>query len=332
MRGVWLALSLCSLTASAAPVPERLALLAEQQQVPLAELQAATAQARLRQEILDTISKPWEARPWHSYRPLFVTQARIQDGVSFWQRHADALARAEQHYRVPASLIVAIIGIETFYGRQMGRHSVLDSLYTLGFHYPVREEFFAKEFAQLVLLAKEEKWPLTRLKGSYAGAMGMGQFMPSSYRHYAVDFDGDGKRDLFANPVDAIGSVANYFALHQWRWGESAVEPALIGLAPVSTLLRPEPELRQQWAELAAAGIELATPLAPDTPVKLLALEQADGPEYWVARHNFYVITRYNRSPLYAMAVHQLSQAIQEAYALQPQTSPAQPELVAGRL
>ncbi|MDM5071643.1 MULTISPECIES: lytic murein transglycosylase B [Aeromonas] len=332
MRGAWLALSLCSLTASAAPVPERLALLAEQQQVPLAELQAATAQARLRQEILDTISKPWEARPWHSYRPLFVTQARIQDGVNFWQRHADALARAEQHYRVPASLIVAIIGIETFYGRQMGRHSVLDSLYTLGFHYPAREEFFAKEFAQLVLLAKEEKWPLTRLRGSYAGAMGMGQFMPSSYRHYAVDFDGDGKRDLFANPVDAIGSVANYFALHQWRWGESAVEPALIGLAPVSTLLRPEPELRQLWAELAAAGIELATPLAPDTPVKLLALEQADGPEYWVARHNFYVITRYNRSPLYAMAVHQLSQAIQEAYALQPQTSPAQPELVAGRL
>ncbi|MCH7374693.1 lytic murein transglycosylase B [Aeromonas sp. MR19] len=332
MRGAWLALSLCSLTASAAHVPERLALLAEQQQVPLAELQAATAQARLRQEILDTISKPWEARPWHSYRPLFVTQARIQDGVSFWQRHADALARAEQHYRVPASLIVAIIGIETFYGRQMGRHSVLDSLYTLGFHYPAREEFFAKEFAQLVLLAKEEKWPLTRLKGSYAGAMGMGQFMPSSYRHYAVDFDGDGKRDLFANPVDAIGSVANYFALHQWRWGESAVEPALIGLVPVSTLLRPEPELKQQWAELAAAGIELATPLTPDTPVKLLALEQADGPEYWVARHNFYVITRYNRSPLYAMAVHQLSQAIQEAYALQPQTSPAQPELVAGRL
>lgn len=332
MRGAWLALSLCSLTASAAPAPERLAQLAEQQQVPLAELQAATAQARLRQDILDTISKPWEAKPWHSYRPLFVTQARIQDGVSFWQRHADALARAEQRYRVPASLIVAIIGIETFYGRQMGRHSVLDSLYTLGFHYPAREEFFAKEFAQLVLLAKEEKWPLTRLKGSYAGAMGMGQFMPSSYRHYAVDFDGDGKRDLFANPVDAIGSVANYFALHQWRWGESAVEPALIGLAPVSTLLRPEPELKQQWAELAAAGIELATPLAPDTPVKLLALEQADGPEYWVARHNFYVITRYNRSPLYAMAVHQLSQAIQEAYALQPQTSPAQPELVAGRL
>ncbi|MDM5131634.1 lytic murein transglycosylase B [Aeromonas piscicola] len=332
MKRVGFLLSLVASVATAAVAPDRLVQLAEQQSVPLAELQAATAQARLRQEILDTISKPWEARPWHSYRPLFVTQARIQDGVSFWQRHADALTRAEQHYRVPASLIVAIIGIETFYGRQMGRHSVLDSLYTLGFHYPAREEFFAKEFAQLVLLAKEEKWPLTRLKGSYAGAMGMGQFMPSSYRHYAVDFDGDGKRDLFANPVDAIGSVANYFALHQWRWGESAVEPALIGLAPVSTLLRPEPELKQQWAELAAAGIELATPLAPDTPVKLLALEQADGPEYWVARHNFYVITRYNRSPLYAMAVHQLSQAIQEAYALQPQTSPAQPELVAGRL
>ena len=323
-----------ALTAGAAVEPPQLGRLAEQQAVPLAELQAAAAQAQLRQEILDTIGRPWEAKPWHRYRPLFVTEDRIRNGVDFWQRHAEVLARAEQTYRVPAALIVAIIGIETFYGRQMGRHSVLDSLYTLGFHYPAREEFFAKEFAQLVLLAKEEKWSLTRLKGSYAGAMGMGQFMPSSYRHYAVDFDGDGKRDLFANPVDAIGSVANYFARHRWRWGESAVEPALIGLAPVGTLLRPEPEpeLRQQWAELVAAGIELATPLAPDTPVKLLALEQADGPEYWVARHNFYVITRYNRSPLYAMAVHQLSQAIQEAYALQPQTSPAQPELVAGRL
>ncbi|MFM4914686.1 lytic murein transglycosylase B [Aeromonas dhakensis] len=332
MRLAGVLLSLVALNATAAVEPPGLARLAEQQQVPLAALQAATAQASLRQEVLDTISRPWEAKPWHRYRPLFITPERIRDGVGFWQRHAATLARAEQTYQVPASLIVAIIGIETFYGRQMGRHPVLDSLYTLGFHYPERADFFAKEFAQLVLLAREEKWPLTLLKGSYAGAMGMGQFMPSSYRHYAVDFDGDGKRDLFANPVDAIGSVANYFAEHQWRWGESAVEPALIGLAPVGTLLRPAPELTQTWAELAAAGIELATPLAPDTPVKLLALEQADGPEYWVARHNFYVITRYNRSPLYAMAVHQLSQAIQDAYALQPQTSPAQPDLVAGRL
>ena len=331
MKWGWV-LSCWALTAGAAVEPARLSLLAEQQQVPLAELQAAAAQAQRRQEILDTMARPWEAKPWHRYRPLFVTPDRIKKGVGFWQRHAEVLARAEQRYRVPAALIVAIIGIETFYGRQMGRHSVLDSLYTLGFHYPERGDFFSKEFAQLVLLAREEKWSLTTLKGSYAGAMGMGQFMPSSYRHYAVDFDGDGKRDLFANPVDAIGSVANYFAQHHWRWGESTVEPALIGLAPVGTLLRPEPELRQQWAELAAAGIELAIPLAPDTPVKLLALEQADGPEYWVARHNFYVITRYNRSPLYAMAVHQLSQAIQEAYALQPQTSPAQPDLVAGRL
>lgn len=332
MRGAWLALCFWSLAAGASVSPERLAELASQQQVPLAALQAATTQARLRQEILDTIARPWEAKPWHSYRPLFVTPERINKGVDFWQRHATVLARAEQTYRVPAALIVAIIGVETFYGRQMGRHGVLDSLYTLGFHYPERSEFFAKEFAQLILLAQEEKWPLTSLKGSYAGAMGMGQFMPSSYRHYAVDFDGDGKRDLFANPADAIGSVANYFAEHRWHWGESVVEPALIGLAPVSTLLTPGPELTQSWAELAAAGIAIAAPLPADAPVKLLALEQVDGPEYWVARHNFYVITRYNRSPLYAMAVHQLSQAIQDAYALQPQTSSPQPDLVAGRL
>ncbi|HHQ4599867.1 lytic murein transglycosylase B [Aeromonas veronii] len=332
MRRVGLLLSLATTMATAAVAPDRLALLAEQQQVPLAELQAAVASAQLRQEVLDTISKPWEAKPWHRYRPLFVTPDRIRDGQQFWQQHAETLARAEQTYRVPASLIVAIIGVETFYGRQMGRHPVLDSLYTLGFHYPERADFFAKEFAQLVVLAKEEGWQLDALKGSYAGAMGMGQFMPSSYRHYAVDFDGDGKRDLFANPVDAIGSVANYFASHQWRWGESVVEPAQIGLMAVEPLLRPEPELTQQWSELAAAGIELATPLAPQTPVKLLAFAQADGPEYWVARHNFYVITRYNRSPLYAMAVYQLSQAIQEAYAFSSQTPPAQPELVAGRL
>ena len=185
MRLAGLLLSLVALTATAAVEPPGLARLAEQQQVPLAELQAAAAQASLRQEVLDTISRPWEAKPWYRYRPLFITPERIRDGVDFWQRHAATLARAEQTYQVPASLIVAIIGIETFYGRQMGRHPVLDSLYTLGFHYPERADFFAKEFAQLVLLAREEKWPLTRLKGSYAGAMGMGQFMPSSYRHYA---------------------------------------------------------------------------------------------------------------------------------------------------
>lgn len=332
MRWGWALLSLWAMTAQAGVPQERLAQLAEQQQVPLAALQAAAKEAKLRQEVLDTINRPWEAKPWYRYRPLFVTQERIADGLRFWQRHAATLSRAEQTYKVPAALIVAIIGVETFYGRQMGRHPVLDSLYTLGFHYPARADFFAKEFAQLVLLAREEGWPLARLKGSYAGAMGMGQFMPSSYRHYGVDFDGDGKRDLFANPADAIGSVANYFAEHQWRWGESVVEPAQTGLLAIEPLLRSEPELTQQWAELAAAGIELATPPAPQTPVKLLAFEQADGPKYWVARHNFYVITRYNRSPLYAMAVYQLSQAIQEAYATSSQTPPAQPELVAGRL
>ncbi|MGL4251117.1 MAG: lytic murein transglycosylase B [Aeromonas sp.] len=332
MRAIALLLACAASMATAAVPPERLALLAKQQQVPLAALQTAVDSARLRQEVLDAISKPWEAKPWHRYRPLFITPDRIRDGLQFWQQHATTLARAEQVYQVPAGIIVAIIGIETFYGRQLGRHPVLDSLYTLGFHYPERSDFFAKEFAQLVLLAGEEGWPLESLKGSYAGAMGMGQFMPSSYRHYAVDFDGDGKRDLFANPVDAIGSVANYFASHRWRWGESVVERAQTGLTAVEPLLRSEPELTQQWSELAAAGIELATALAPQTPVKLLAFEQADGPEYWVARHNFYVITRYNRSPLYAMAVYQLSQAIQEAYASSLQPSPAQPELVTGSL
>ena len=317
--------------AAAGPDAQALARLAERQAVPLAELEAAVGSARLNPEVLALMRRPWEAKPWYQYRPLFVTAQRIQAGVRFWQENSELLTRAEQTYRVPAALITAILGVETAYGKQMGRHDVLGSLYTLGFHYPERADFFAKEFAQLVLLAREEQLPLTALKGSYAGAMGMGQFMPSSYRHYAVDFDGDGRRDLFASRADAIGSVANYFAEHGWRWRDPVVEPAEAS-APVAEALigqAPEPGLR--WQTLSEAGLRLATPPADDTLVRLLALEEVDGPRYWVARHNFYVINRYNRSPLYGMAVHQLSQAIQDAYAAQ-QTPPPQPGLVPGRL
>ena len=164
---------------------------------------------------------------------------RIRDGVGFWQRHAATLARAEQTYQVPASLIVAIIGIETFYGRQMGPSGARQPLHP-GFHYPERADFFAKEFAQLVLLAGKEVATAHPSRAPMPAPWAWASSCPS-YRHYAVDFDGDGKRDLFANPADAIGSVANYFALHHWRWGEPVVEPALIGLAPVGTLLAPEP-------------------------------------------------------------------------------------------
>lgn len=293
----------------------RLASLSQSLSIPAGELKAALTQAQLRQPVLDAIQRPWEAKPWHQYWPIFLTESRIQAGAEFWRQHADTLARAERTYQVPASIIVAIIGVETLYGSRMGDHPVLDALYTLGFHYPPRGEFFSKEFAHYVRLAREQGWQLTEKKGSYAGAMGMGQFIPSSYLHFAVDFDGDGKRDLFANPEDAIGSVANYFHQHEWRLGEPVAGRARIRDAQaVEPFLSSKLELTDRWQHLALAGVDLADPIAPTTPVKLLRLEQAEGPEFWAVRHNFYVITRYNRSPLYAMAVYQLSQKIAEAY------------------
>ncbi|MCS3454967.1 membrane-bound lytic murein transglycosylase B [Aeromonas sp. BIGb0405] len=333
-RLLLLAVTLPTMAAPVATAPPSMATLttlAERQAVPLADLQAAAGAARLNPEILALMQRPWEAKPWYQYRALFVTEQRIQAGVRFWQENHTQLSQAEQTYRVPAALITAILGVETAYGKQMGRHGVLDSLYTLGFYYPERADFFAKEFAQLVLLGQEEGLSLQTLKGSYAGAMGMGQFMPSSYRHYAVDFDGDGKRDLFGNKADAIGSVANYFAEHGWRWQEPVVEPAEATLPVAESLIGKAPEPTLPWQTLSDAGLRLATPPDANTRVRLLALDKADGPSYWVARHNFYVINRYNRSPLYGMAVYQLSQAIQDAYAAQP-SPPSQPDLVAGRL
>lgn len=314
-----LLLSCSALAASAAEITtadaQRLQQLSQDLQIPLTDLQQAMGQAQLRQPVIDAMQKPWEAKPWYQYRPLFITEARVSNGVTFWQQHADWLAKAEQQLHVPAELIVAIIGVETRYGTQMGDHPVLDALYSLGFHYPARAPYFSKEFAQYVKLAKQQGWPLRTPKGSYAGAMGMGQFMPTSYLHFARDFDGDGHIDLFANPADAIGSVGNYFAEHEWHWGEPVAHLARVADAgKVAALLDGKLEINQSWQQLQAAGVTLSTTLPPATPVKLLKLDQATGPEYWVVRHNFYVITRYNRSPLYAMAVHQLSEKIAAAY------------------
>ncbi|PSJ45476.1 lytic murein transglycosylase B [Zobellella taiwanensis] len=288
--------------------------LASRFELPLEELEQAVAQASYQQSIIDAMTRPAEAKPWHQYRPIFLTEKRLQQGVEFWQQHQELLARAEQELQVPAQIIVAIIGVETFYGAHMGGHRVLDALYTLGFHYPPRADFFRSEFGHYLQLAREQGWPLAQQKGSYAGAMGMGQFISSSYRHYAVDFNGDGHTDLF-EATDAIGSVANYFHEHRWQWAEDVAYPArVIDADTADALLAPALEIDKTWAELAAAGIVIDAQLNADTPVKLLKLDSAEGPEYWVVRHNFYVITRYNRSPLYAMAVYQLSEQIRQAY------------------
>ncbi|UXY53798.1 MULTISPECIES: lytic murein transglycosylase B [Pseudomonas] len=267
-----------------------------------------------KQAILDAISRPAErVKPWKEYRPIFITDARIQKGVAFWNQHADALARAEKEYGVPAQVIVAIIGVETFYGGNTGSYRVIDALSTLGFDYPPRAEFFRKQLKEFLLLAREEQVDPLTLKGSYAGAMGLPQFMPSSFRAYAVDFDGDGHIDIWTNPVDAIGSVASYFKRHGWVAGEPVVSRAQVrgenaeqglteGLDPVKNV-----------GELRALGWASGDALRDDLAVTAFRLDGADGMEYWMGLPNFYVITRYNRSVMYSMAVHQLSESLVNA-------------------
>lgn len=273
------------------------------------EVEALLNSARYQQSIIDAITQPAEAKPWHDYRPIFLTKKRIRQGVEFWRENAGTLAAASRQFAVDEAIIVAIIGVESSYGRITGSYRVLDALATLGFYYPQRAEFFSAELMHFFRLADEEDLPILELLGSYAGAMGLGQFIPSSYRAYAVDFDGDGRRDLWRSADDAIGSVANYFHQHQWRAGEQIVLPAVRHKEA-----KPLPQMGRKPESttgiLASAGYSTESAQAPDTPVSLLELEQKNGPEYWLTLHNFYVITRYNRSPLYAMAVYQLSREI----------------------
>lgn len=292
----------------------RLATLSQELNVPMAALEQAAAQADYRQSVLDAFKRTAESKPWYEYRALFMTDKRVNQGVDFWRAHSADLARAERTYHVPASVIVAIIGVETFYGNNMGKHPILDSLFTLAFYHPTRTPFFSKEFANFVKLGNEQGWDLKTRLGSYAGAMGMGQFMPSSYLSYAVDFDGDGHKDLFTNPTDAIGSVANYFHQHGWSMGEPVIEAAQITKPSALSYVKDRVELKQQWGQLKQAGINTVVPLPTTTPVSLIQLAQPSYSEYWVARKNFYVITRYNKSPLYAMVVHNLSQSLAKQY------------------
>ncbi len=274
------------------------------------ELTALFARVEFHPKIIETITRPAESKPWHQYRPIFLTEKRIRGGVEFWAENAALLAQAEKEYGVPAHIIVAIIGVETYYGRHKGTYKVVEALSTLGFGYPKRSKFFRGQIKEFLLMAREEQRDPLEFLGSYAGAMGMPQFIPSSFRHYAVDFDKDGHRDLWDNRADIIGSVANYFHQHRWKLGEPVTSRAeLKGKAPEQYLgqnFKPAIELRQ----LKAAGVMPMKPVE-EQKVALLELESdAQHKEYWVTLHNFYVITRYNRSPLYAMAVHQLSEAI----------------------
>lgn len=289
-------------------------MMVEKHQFDKKQLNNVFANTRPNQTILKAIAKPWEAKPWFQYYPLFLTEKRLEKGMTFWLKYEKELAAAEQQTGVPAQIIVAIIGIETFYGSYLGKYSVFDALQTLTFNYPARAAFFGRELEQLFLLAREENFEITSLMGSYAGAMGWGQFIPSSYRAYAVDFDNDGRRDLLNNPIDAIGSVANYFKRHGWQASEAIAYQAKVQGSQFKSLLSSQLKLKHTWQQVQKSGVQVTNKLMADYPaetkVKLVKFELIDQPEYWLVLNNFYVITRYNHSPLYAMVVYQFSEQL----------------------
>jgi len=279
------------------------------------ELVTVLDKAERREDILELMRKPAEKRlKWFEYRKIFLTQSRIEGGVTFWEENTEILDKVVAEYGVDPQVIIAIIGVETRYGSNTGRHRVLDALATLSFDYPPRSEFFTGELEQYLILAREEDIDLLTTTGSYAGAMGYGQFIPSSYRHYAIDFDGDGKRDLWDNKADIIGSVANYFHAHDWTPGTPVAIPADVEGNDYQTILDLGYKPNTVLDAMRHDGITPATPLPDALLAALLRFEQQDGPEYWLGFNNFYVITRYNHSPLYAMAVYQLSEEIRDAY------------------
>ncbi|MGB0466097.1 MAG: lytic murein transglycosylase B [Pontibacterium sp.] len=280
-----------------------------------AYLEKLLSQAKRQNSILKAISRPAEKRlNWGQYRNIFLKQKRISRGAEFWQQNKTALARAEKEYGVPAEFIVAIIGVETHYGRITGNYRVLDALATLGFDYPKRARFFRGQLKEYLRLVREEQLDPLSLKGSYAGAMGYGQFIPSSYRHYAVDFDGDGKRNIWTNTTDAIGSVANYFAEHGWIKGGPVISNLTIETVADDKWANAGLKPKLSLAEWSARGIQASPSLMPDQLATLMRLENADQTRYLFGLHNFYVITRYNHSHLYAMAVYELSQAVKNEY------------------
>jgi membrane-bound lytic murein transglycosylase B len=268
-------------------------------------------QAQPQPKVLEIMGRPLEkVAPWWQYRERFMTQERIDKGVQLWADHKLALERIAAEYHVPPEYLVAILGVETFYGRTTGKYRVLDALATLAFDYPPRASYFRGELEQFLLLARENKLDPLTTTGSYAGAMGVPQFMPSVYRRYAVDADTDKKRDLWSSWDDILASVANY--LHEWGWTPGA--PVL-----AETLLDPDPsfqiephnlELTTTVGALGAHGVRVEGDLPADTPAVLISAEQRDGPAYRVGFHNFYVITRYNHSARYAMTVHDLATAV----------------------
>ncbi|MFP4252541.1 MAG: lytic murein transglycosylase B [Guyparkeria sp.] len=281
------------------------------------QIEAWLDDAEYQQKIIDAITRPAESKTWGEYRPIFLTDKRIERGAAFVDEHRDLLEEVAATYGVSPYVITAIIGVETFYGRITGGYRVIDALATLGFDYPRRGEFFRGQLVDFIRLAGEEGISMDEAEGSYAGAMGLPQFIPSSYRHYAVDGDGDGRRDLWGSHHDVFASVANYFVEHGWGQGEPVMFEVDVNGADVDDLLNEKRDLapKTSLAELRDRGVTVPddAPVPDDFEVMLFTLTDGDDVAYHVGLNNFYVITRYNHSVLYATAVWQLAEAIEDA-------------------
>jgi membrane-bound lytic murein transglycosylase B len=267
-------------------------------------------QAQPRPAVIRAISTPGTARPWHEFRRLYIEEKRISGGIGFWRQNAATLARARREYGVPEEIIVATIGVETFYGRNVGRFKVLEALSMLAFDYPPRAPLFRAELEEFLLLTRETGFDALGTRGSYAGALGIPQFLPSSYRKYAVDFDGDGRPDLWESPADAIGSVANYYRSFGWQTGAAIVVEAQVSGEEVENTIAAGIKPHASIAELRQRGIVPLAPVDEEALAALMRVEAESGPQHWLGLQNFYVITRYNRSVNYAMVVYELAREL----------------------
>jgi membrane-bound lytic murein transglycosylase B len=276
-------------------------------------LRKLLAAAQYQPAILEAMDRPAEkAKMWYEYRPIFVSERRIREGAEFWLAHRQDLDRASIRSGVAPEYLAAILGVETYYGRQTGNYRVLDALATLAFDYPPRAKFFRDELEQFILLTRDLKMNPLTIKGSYAGAMGAPQFMPSNYRRYAVDADADGRIDLWNNWPDVCASIGNYLKEHGWNPGEPVLSEANVEPDKAADLDGRKLTLAETVASLKEKGVSFDSSLPPDAPAVLIAADEADGVHWRVGYNNFYVITSYNHSPLYAMAVYELAAAIKQ--------------------
>jgi len=277
------------------------------------QLRKLLAAAQYQPAILEAMDRPAEkAKMWYEYRTIFVSEKRIREGAEFWLAHLQDLDSASISSGVAPEYLAAILGVETYYGRQTGNYRVLDALATLAFDYPPRAKFFRDELEQFILLTRDLKMNPLAIKGSYAGAMGAPQFMPSNYRRYAVDASEDGRIDLWHNWPDVCASIGNYLKEHGWNPGEPVLSEATVEPDKAADLDGRKLVLAETVGSLKEQGVSFDSSLPPDAPALLIAADEPDGVHWRVGYNNFYVITRYNHSPLYAMAVYELAAAIKQ--------------------